>query len=90
MKITVDTLAGGTSISWFSDIDVCIATASSIRLEISPDVHPRIRDAAEGAYRELSRDPNADLRHYEGMTLPPDETTSRTPDSSSPSSCGPN
>ena len=73
MKIKVGTLAGGKAISWFNDIGVCIATASAIRLEISPDVHPRIRDAAEGAYRELSRDPNADLRHYEGMTLPADE-----------------
>ncbi len=72
MKLKVETTTAGKRISWFTDVGVCIATVASGSCEIDPDVHPRIRDAAQAAYRELGTDPNADLRHYEDMTLPPD------------------
>lgn len=73
MKIKVETTSVGKWISWSTDIGVCIATARTDRLEIADYAPPRIRDAANSAYSELVGDPHADLRHYEGMTLPDDD-----------------
>lgn len=72
MKLKVETTSAGKRISWFNDIGVCIATAGSGMCEIAGYAHPRIRDAAQAAARELWDNPHADLRHYEGMTLPED------------------
>ena len=70
MKLTVETTDVGKRISWFTDLGVCIATASRGGCEIAGYADPRVRDAAQAAARELQRDPHADLRHYEGMALP--------------------
>lgn len=72
MKLKVETSTAGKRISWFNDIGVCIATVSADGCEVDQDVHPRIWDAAQAAHRELWANPLADLRHYEGMTLPED------------------
>jgi hypothetical protein len=72
MKLKIEQIKGGKRISWFNDLGVCVATVSSGGCEIAVDAHPRIFDAATAAHRELWNNPDADLRHYEGMTLPPD------------------
>lgn len=73
MKITVDSTGTGKTISWSTDIGVCIATASHGRVEIAECAPARICDAANAAHRELASNPHADLRHYEGLTLPADD-----------------
>lgn len=79
MKLKIETTSARNRISWFTDAGVCIATADSDSVEIAGYAQPRIRDAAQAAYRELHANPNADLRHYEGMTLPRDPEVATMP-----------
>lgn len=41
-----------------------LARADRSRAWIHGEAHPRVRDAAYAAHRELAGDPTADVRHY--------------------------
>lgn len=66
------TIMDGTVLRWYPslasaerDPRFAIASASRNAVEFYTDnVHPRIRDAAQAAHRELSANRNADVRHY--------------------------
>ena len=67
--VATPTIMDGTVVRWYADLDgyECgaeLASASRNRVICEDGVHPRIRDAAEAAHRELARNRAADVRHY--------------------------
>jgi hypothetical protein len=61
------TIMDGTVVRWYADEagETQLASASRNRLEFYAEHVPAdVRDAAAGAHLELSRDRNADVRHY--------------------------
>lgn len=70
VSIAFPTIMDGTVIRWYANLDAAehgdpVASASRNRVEVyRDDVHPRIRDAAEAAHRELAANRHADVRHY--------------------------
>jgi hypothetical protein len=67
--VATPTVMDGTVVRWYADLAAHergeeVASASRNGVRLAEDVHPRIRDAAEAAHRELARNRDADVRHY--------------------------
>ena len=61
------TVLDGIVLRWYPTEDATgtpAVTVSRNRIEVTADVPPLVRENAAAAFRELARNPTADVRHY--------------------------
>jgi hypothetical protein len=61
------TVLDGIVLRWYANEDPTgqpAVTVSRNRIEVNAEVDMTVRDNATAAFRELSRNPTADVRHY--------------------------